>query len=77
MEEEMQMQEEEEMSTEDIAVNTEYVLNKLIDLLVSKGVIKEEELQEKLDEDDDEDEDEDEECEKCGSDECTCPEDTE
>ncbi|MBW3019180.1 hypothetical protein KY329_03285 [Candidatus Woesearchaeota archaeon] len=62
MEEEMQ---EEEMSTEDIAVNTEYVLNKLIDLLVSKGVIREEELQEKLDEDDED------ECEECEG-ECTC-----
>jgi hypothetical protein len=71
MEEETQMQEE-EMSTEDIAVNTEYVLNKLIDLLIEKGVIKEEDIQVKLDEDDDEDD----ECEKCGTDECTCPEDT-
>lgn len=53
------MEEEEDMSTEDIALNTEYVLNTLIDLLVEKGVISEDELREKLDEDsDDESEDE-------------------
>ena len=46
--------EDEEMSTEDIVTNTEFVLNALIDLLVEKKVISEEELQKKLDEDEEE-----------------------
>ena len=47
---------EEEMSMEDTLHNTEYVLNVLIDLLVEKGVISEDELTAKLEEDDEEDE---------------------
>ena len=47
---------EEEMNMEDTVHNTEYVLNVLIDLLVEKGVISEEELTAKLEEDDEEDE---------------------
>jgi len=52
-------EEHEEFDIEDVTINTEYVLNALIDLLVQKGIISEEELQQKLAEgDDDGDEDE-------------------
>jgi len=41
---------EEEMSVEDIAENNEAVLNALINLLVEKNIITEEELDKKIEE---------------------------
>jgi len=54
------MNEEDDMTMEDLVENNDAVLHTLIDLLISKGVISEEELTKKLDElSDDDDEDED------------------
>lgn len=60
MEEDMNTMEDDDLSMEDIVENNDAVLHTLIDLLVQKGVISEEELTSKLDELADEDDDESE-----------------
>tara|TARA_Y100000310_G_scaffold324301_1_gene385999 strand:+ start:807 stop:1001 length:195 start_codon:yes stop_codon:yes gene_type:complete len=55
-EEELLEEDDEEETFEEVAENNEDVLNALIDLLVAKNIISEEELQAKLDEEDNEDE---------------------
>ena len=66
MEEEQKTQdnveEHEEYSTEELAESNNFVLNALIDLLVGKGVITEEELNKKYEELDD----------NCDDDDCEC-----
>lgn len=52
-------EEHEDFDIEDVTINTEYVLNALIDLLIQKGVISEEELQQKLAEDEGDSDEED------------------
>lgn len=52
-------EEHEDLDIEDVTINTEYVLNALIDLLIQKGVISEEELQQKLAEDEGDSDEED------------------
>lgn len=60
MEENNVEENDEELSMEDVVEENDVVLNALVDVLIQKGVVSEEELQRKMEELDGEDEDDEE-----------------
>ncbi|MFH1972769.1 MAG: hypothetical protein ABIJ18_04810 [archaeon] len=62
---------EEDMDVEDVAYEAHHKIDALLDLLVKKGVITEDEFEEQIDKLVEEMEDDDDDCE-CDDKDCTC-----